>query len=433
MIDELTDIWSAQRTESEERLVAGITAEPERLAEVSQVVDSTDFVNPFFGAWYRLALELYEAGRFSVDRLRTQLRKAGYLSDVAEMGEFSRIVREFASGADSLWHASELARIATAKKLKRELQVALESIDHIAVDPDAIARSLSARMESLAMKQAELWEPVGTVANRVYEAHQAHHDDQKQLGTPTGFPSIDRITGGFFPGQLWHIAARSYMGKSTVALVFAQHQMDAGRGVYFASYEMENDELLERMFADRTGTPLSKFTQGGIQGVELSRVKSAAAGLQMRPMFMDDKPPGTVQALKARVKLAMNNTPITLVVIDHLLLFPHQDRRTPRHQQLVEITRDMKAMAKELGVTVLLLNQLNADADGEKPTDKHYAESKGILANLDVSMLLHRESKTSEEMDCNITKNRKGPPDSCQLIFEGEIQRVTDPGNNWAP
>lgn len=431
MTDELIDVWAEQRQESEQRLVACVTMDPDRLAAVSQIVSPSDFVNDLFASWYAAALDLFDSGKFTVDRLRSQLRKAGKLRDAADLQLFAELTRGHHNTHDAEFHASEVARISAATKLKAMLTSTLSIVDDVAIDPDQVIERLMARLESITTREAELWESVTDVAERVYEAHKANYEADETLGTPTGFPSIDRITGGFFPGQLWHIAARSYMGKSTVALSFAQQQIDAGRGVYFASYEMENDELMERMFSDRTGTPLSKFTQGGIVSLELQRVAAAVSDFRGKTLHMDDKPPGSVSQLRARVKLANTHGRVVLVVIDHLLLFPHHDRRTPRHQQLVEITRDLKAMAKELGVTILLLNQLNADADGEKPTDKHYSESKGIIANLDVSILLHRDTKTSEDLECNITKNRKGRPDSCTLRFEGEIQRVTDTGNTW--
>lgn len=435
----LDDLFAAARAESEERLVACISSNPDRIVEVSQVIEWSEFVNPFFGAWYRLAVDLSNAGTFTQDRLRTQLRHAGYLRDPGETALFAQLCREPISGADAVWHASELARMVAARKVKVELDLALLAFESQAIDPQNLIETLIPKLESIGCRQSELWEKVNVVADRVYENHRANCEEAKDLGISTGFPSVDQITGGFFAGQLWQIAARSYMGKSTVALAFAYQQVIAGRGVYFASYEMTNDELMERMMADRTGIPLCKFTKGGIERYELTRVEAASHEFDHLPMFMDDRPPASVMQLKARVKLARNTHPVSLVVIDHLGLFPHIDRRVPRYQQLVELTRELKAMAKELNLTVLVLNQLNADADGEKPTDKHYSDSKGILANLDVSILLHRESKTSEDMNCNVTKNRKGKPEECTLRFEGEIQRLSDPyfvpatGMAWNP
>ena len=426
MID-LSDLFAVARAEAEERLVACISSNPDRIAEVSQVIDWSELVNPFFAAWYRLAVDLFDAGTFSQDRLRAQLRHAGYLRDPGETALFAQLCREPMSGADAIWHASELARMVAAQKVKQELEVALLAFTDQAVNPETLIANLIPRLESIGCKQSDLWEHIDLVADRVYENHRANCEEQRELGIPTGFPSIDAITGGLFAGQLWQIAARSYMGKSTVALAFAYQQVVAGRGCYFASYEMTNDELMERMLSDRTGIPLYKFTKGGVETYELKRVDTAVGELKGLPMFMDDRPPASVTQLKARVKLARNSHPVSLVVVDHLGLFPHTDRRVPRYQQLVELTRELKAMAKDLGLTVLLLNQLNADADGEKPTDKNYSDSKGILANLDVSILLHRESKTAEDMNCNVTKNRKGKPEECTLRFEGEIQRLSDP------
>lgn len=433
MSTDAQDVFWTQRAESEERLVACMSSNPDRILDVCQIVKQEDFVNPFYATWFRLAADLGLAGTFTQDRLRSQLRRAGYLKDPGETSLFGQLCREPISGADAVWHATEIARIAALVKIKRECQGVLVSIDDLDVNPEKTIEALIAKLEAIGCRQADLWEDAGSVAERVYETHRRNSEQSSMIGVSTGFPSIDRITGGFFPGQLWHIAARSYMGKSTVALAFAYNQIAYGRGCYFASYEMTNDELMERLMADKTGTVLSRFTMGGIQPEELARVKVSSEQFRSLPMFMDDRPPASVQQLRARIKLAGNTKKIDLVVVDHLGLFPHVDRRVPRFQQLVEITRELKQMAKELDLTVLILNQLNADADGEKPTDKNIAESKGILSNLDVSILLHRKDKTCEDMNCNVTKNRKGKPEECTLIFEGEIQRITDPcaGQAW--
>lgn len=438
VIDESSRAWIEHRKQCEEGVIGGIMADPIRIVEIATFLSESDFTDPFLGTWYRLACELSDAGQFSDERLRGELRQIGYLENVSELMQFAALSEHLLS-SDLFWHASELRRMASLQSLRRILRSQAIAAEYLDADPIAIASHIESHLAGVHSSQTTLWEHAYDVAKRVFENHRAaiESNDRSRLGMATGFVDIDEITGGFFRGQLWQIAARSYMGKSTVALAFAQYQMDKGRGVYIASYEMMNEELMERLFADRTTTPLKLYTQGGLTEKNLADMAMGVEEFKGTWLLLDQKPPSSISALKARVKLAASRREISLVVVDHLGLFPHVDRRIQRHQQLVEVTRELKAMAKELNLTILLLNQLNADADGAEPSDKHYADSKGILANLDVSILLHREDKSALEMKCKITKNRKGAQGECKLLFDGEIQQVsnwhTEPigGTNW--
>jgi len=420
--------WIEKRKECEEGLATAAATDPLLLTELSTLVKDSDFTDTFLGKWFGLACALNESQSFTLETLRGELLKRGYLESITELADYIRLSRSFISAGSARYYASELARLSSLEKIGRLINSHLSHCEEVGSDPVDIAKSLGSQLEAIQARNTRLWESSSEVAERVYANHKGAAEDAtcERLGIATGYPSLDEITGGFFRGQLWQIAARSYMGKSTVALAFAQKQIDRGNGVYFASYEMTNDELMERIYSDRTSTPLRKFTQGRLDPAELNAVLCESQEIGGLNMCMDDRPPDSVSGLKARIKLAANNFRIDLVVIDHLLLFPYRDRRVPRHQQLVEITRDLKQLAKECGVSVLLLNQLNADAEGEEPSDKHYSESKAILQNLDVAILLHRESKHAEEMKVKITKNRKGAPGEIKMKFIGAVQRFEE-------
>lgn len=425
--------WIEHRKECEEGVIRGLMADPQYIGHVATIVRESDFADPFLSAWYRLTVELFNGECFTIERVRAELRKRQFLENSSDALTFAKFCDSVVS-SDLIWHASELRRLAELQAIRRLLASQAEIASYLDADPAKIAADVEAQISGVYASGRSLWETGDVAAARVYETHRAavEDGDKSKMGICTGFIDLDEITGGYFRGQLWQIAARSYMGKTAMALSLTQHQMDRGRGVYFASYEMHNDELIERMLADRTATELSKFTRGTIEQSDLPRIKAGVDDFRGKPLLLDHQPPSSVSALKARVKLAKSQQDLAIVVVDHLGLFPGSTK-TPRYQQLVEVTRDLKAMAKELEVCVVLLNQLNSDADGEEPTDKHYAESKGVLANMDVSMLLHRASKTAEELKCKITKNRKGAPGEFSLRFDGVIQRIETwfSGEEW--
>lgn len=432
MSDDSSNAWFEHRKECEEGVIAGLMADPLKIPEIANVTRVTDFTDPFLAEWFRIACDLSAADSFSVERVRGELRRTGLLATVSELHSFAELCQSIVS-TNLEYCAHELRRMTALQALRRACEAVGHESGYIDSDPMMLAAKLEAQIGNVHLSSPKLWESAHAVAQRVAASHRDISDEVYGAPVPTGFKTIDEITGGYFPGQLWHVAARSYMGKTTLALSMAQNLSATGHAVYFASFEMFNDELVERLLADKCGMPLQKFTQRRIQDQDLTRVSQGVDGLKEHVLLLDENPPANVNALKARVKYAASQHRITALFIDHLGQYP-SERGVPRHQQLVDITRELKRLAKDLRVTVILLNQLNADADGETPTDKHYSESKGILANLDVSMLLHRENKTALEMLCKITKNRKGAPGECTLLFDGEIQRVSDmPAPAWNP
>jgi replicative DNA helicase len=215
------------------------------------------------------------------------------------------------------------------EQIKRMIATAGSSCDDLSSDPSEIANGLAARLEAININKSRLWEFSGDVAERVYRSHQelATDPDRDRLGIPTGYMTLDEMTGGYFPGQLWMIAARSYMGKSAVALSMGQKLAARGNSVYFASYEMSNDELMERMYADRAVIPLSSFTKGRLQSTDLQKVLCESQEIAAMNLLMDDSPPDSVSGIRARVKLASSSRKVDLLIVDHLLLVPYRDRR----------------------------------------------------------------------------------------------------------
>jgi replicative DNA helicase len=427
--------WTQHRVQCEAGVLSGAMTNPSALPELAAVINQSDFTDPFLGTWFQIACELQDAGKFTIERLRAELRRVGYFTNVSDVEQFAALTNGLVD-TNTHWYAHELARISSLRRLCRLLESKSIEASMFDADPVQIAAAIEAQLASVHQAQAADWEHAYDVASRVYQKHlanveKAEKGEPETLGFSTGFSDIDEITGGLFPGQLWQIAARSGIGKTTVALAISQRQIDQNRGVYFASYEMENDELLERLLSDRTGTPFEKFNKGGLTRQDLENINVAIKDFEGRGLLLDGHPPG-VGGLRARLKLAMHRVPISLVVVDHILLMPYPDKKIPRYQQVVDLTKDLKALAKELGVTILALNQLNIDADGVEPTEKHYAESKNVTQNLDVSILLHREDKTAPEMLCKVVKVRKGKASQCHLHFDGVIQRVESwLGSTW--
>lgn len=193
------------------------------------------------------------------------------------------------------------------------------------------------------------------------------------------------------------------------------------------SLEMTRLELAERILADDCGFELRQFTQTGLSLNELQEIESGLSEYDRWPFAVSDWSTEDTRTLRAKAKLQKAS----------FGLVQPADIKAPRRLQLTQITADLKRIAKELDCCVILLTQLNADAEGREPDDTHYWESKQILQDADVAMLAHRETKTDSDFLLKITKNRRGKPGQLRLHVDGAYQRFTDPqehevvGETW--
>jgi replicative DNA helicase len=272
---------------------------------------------------------------------------------------------------------------------------------------------------------------IGEVVEEVLAAHEREAETGQSVTIPTGIGCLDHHTGGMYPGHLWQIAARPFMGKTALALDVAS-KMSAWVNVLFVSLEMSRQELVDRLLARVTHIPIDRFAKGNLSPKELKAARQAEGQIKKMAIKFTTAYSETVQSIRAKVRLMQAQVGVGLVVVDNLQLIKPADPRAPRHERIKQCTIDLKTVARELGVPVLLLSQLNADAEGEEPTDKNYAGSKETIADLDVSLLMHRQSKDHPDVDLICTKNRRGGlPFRTKLIFDGSIQTFSEPKNEF--
>ncbi|MCR9294645.1 MAG: DnaB-like helicase C-terminal domain-containing protein [bacterium] len=419
--------WIRQRREHEYGLAAAVFCEQDQLIQAETIVGADCFQDRFLAAIYRIGCRLSVAGELTLPKLRAHLRADGWLAIATEAEAFIKLKNSLSSQV--LWHANELRRLDTLERMRAVLEAAHQEVQSLVCNPNDLQEGVLAKLKGLQVDQADLYEHTLEVGRRVHKRHRKHFDSgsQESIGIGTGIPKLDKATGGYFPQQLWQIAARSFYGKTTFALNLVSHL--AGKGqvpVYFASYEMSAEELQERLFAEALAIELGKFTRGELEERELDEIFNKMTIFEKMPLFIDEKPPPTVEGLAAKVNLAKRKDGIQVLVVDHIQIMPKR-RGVERHEHLAQLARDFKNLAKEQELVVIILNQLNAQAqeDGE-PTNLHFAAGKAVIESLDVSLLLHRQDESSEYMEVIISKNKKGALERIPMRFDGAYQRVEE-------
>lgn len=425
----LEKTWVDERREHERGLAEAVFSDPASVLSASTIVSEDDFHDGFYAAVFAIGVILIGASKFSHQTMRHHLRKQGYLKNEGELAEFIALKNSITT--EGFWHANQLSRIVCLEGIQKLLASELKAAQQLRSDPELIRSHVESALAGLATRQSALWQTAGSVAHTVYQRHKEHKEnDGGMLGISTGIKELDVFTGGYFPQQLWQIAARSYYGKTAVALNLVLSLVQRKHGVYFASYEMSNEELMERVLSSLRSIKVLEFTAGKLTQESLDSALLGVADLDGLPLLMDEHPPHPVAGLAARVKLAMQETDIKFLVVDHI----HQvdmPRGSKRSEFLPQLARDYKQLAKDLGITVIILNQLNAESQRAEngkvpgdPTNLHFSEGKGVLAFLDVSLLLHRKNESSEKLKVIISKNKKGSKAEFFQHFIGEYQQL---------
>jgi replicative DNA helicase len=255
-------------------------------------------------------------------------------------------------------------------------------------------------------------ELVVTALERIDEIRQT----QRGCGLLTGFREFDQKVGGLFPGQLHVLAARPSMGKTALATNIAEHVAERGKPVYFASLEMSDLDLLFRMLCGRAGVQNHFVRSGRIDDDACHRLGDAANSIGQLPVMIHDRPRLSVPDIRRATRRLVRDG-LALIVVDYLGKLTAENPREDRYLQIGRMTSDLKALARELSVPVLLLCQLSRAAENVEPKLDHLRESGDIEQDADVVMLLYRKDR-GEDAVLDVAKNRNGDTGAFSLRFE---------------
>lgn len=330
------------------------------------------------------------------------------------------------------WRRREIVRVATDLLIDAK-NFAKPTEDVIDLGEKAL---LDLRLETKQTGLVHCAEAVNAAAARIEMAHKKRGG---VIGIATGFTDLDRMTGGLKPGQLVIIAARPSMGKSAFATNIAETAcLENETPTALFSLEMTGEELMERVLCTQSGVKLQRVRDGFMSKDEMKKLGQKVGEVQGAPLYLDETPSLTIAAFRARARRAVAKHGVKLLIVDYLQLMRGSTKRAQQDRRLEidEISSGLKATAKELGVPVIALSQLNRDAEERaEPKLSHLRESGSIEQDADIVALLHRpERVTHKEEDKGkavliLAKQRNGPVGRIELHFDGEITRFKNGTN----
>lgn len=261
----------------------------------------------------------------------------------------------------------------------------------------------------------------------------AEHGHPEGLDTP--WPSVDRIIRGLQPGRLIVIGARPGIGKSIMGTNLAHHVAKAhGRSVFFASLEMPGVEVTQRLVAHHASLMLHKLDSGDMSDLSWEKLQAAHAEIDALPIFVDDSADQSLASMRSFASaIRRRRDDLGLIVVDYLQLMSARDDSRNRAEQVGEMSRGLKKLARELGVTVVAMAQVNRGStqrQSGKPNMADLRESGSIEADADIVILLHREKNEdntlSEVVDVLVEKNRAGQVTATSLEVWGHYSRLSE-------
>jgi replicative DNA helicase len=277
---------------------------------------------------------------------------------------------------------------------------------------------------------------IGDVVNSVWDnISESYGKEDQILGTPTGLKDFDTLCSGFQPSDLIILAARPAMGKTTLAMNFALNAaLQSNAGVAVFSLEMPKEQLALRMLSSEAKVDMARLRTANIAEQEYRGLAKALGRLSEAPIFIDDTPGISPMQLRAKCRRLMMENDIKIVIIDYLQLMRIGRKRIEsRFQEVSEIVREIKAIAKELNINIISLSQLSRDVEKRgvdaKPKLSDLRESGEIEQTADMVLFIHRddyyESSNSKTGLANliIAKQRNGPTGTVELVFRKDVSR----------
>lgn len=423
-------------TEAEESVLGGVLLDNEVINIALELVTPEDFYRAANKEIFAAMVALTEKREpIDVITLSQQLRSQGALEESGGIENLARLASIVPSAANVGYYAKLVKELGLRRRVIHESSDIINSAYNMEGDvatflDTAEQRILSVsdyRIKASFFKVSDLVQDSIKLVEKLY--------DQKELvtGVPTGFAKLDMKTAGFQASDLIIIAARPSMGKTALALNMAQYVgIHKKLNVAVFSLEMSKEQLVLRMLCAEARVDNSKVRSGHLQERDFPRLVDAASHIAEANVFIDDTAAITITELRAKCRRLNRDNKLSLIVIDYLQLMRSPAYSHSREQEIADISRNLKAIAKELSVPVIALSQLNRSVESrndKRPMMSDLRESGAIEQDADLIMFIYRDEVYNPDTpdkgvaELIIAKQRTGPIGNVRLAFSPEFTR----------
>ena len=432
--------------EAEQSVLGAVLIDPKCLNEIAVQMKSDYFYLPQHKKIYEAMATMFELSQ-TIDfvSLLEKLKKDGVYDEAGGKSYLTSLVQMVPSSANVLTHVAIIRERYYARSLMNAAHTIIKDVNENTLDSGKLLDSAEQRIYEIRQGReiSGLTHIKSVIENETYDRLSKMTDPETRgdyIGIPCGIGALDKMITGLNKSDLIILGARPGMGKTSFALNIVRNvAVGAGKTVCFFSLEMSRDQLAQRMLSSEAGIKSEKLRTGELDDAEWTRLAQAGENLSKANIYFDETSTITVPEMKAKLR-RMKPAP-DLVVIDYLGLMKSARNIDNRVQEVSEITRNLKIMAKELKIPVIACAQLSrgteAKGKSHKPALSDLRDSGSIEQDADIVLFLYRETyydneKTDDEdrgdpnkAECIVAKNRHGEIGTVDLYWDGQFTRFT--------
>ncbi len=424
---------------AEQCVLGGMLLSKDAISDVLEVIKPNDHYRPAHQIVHETILDLYGRGEpADAVTVAAELTKRGDIGKVGGAPYLHTLIASVPTAANAGYYA----RIVRERAILRRLVEVGTRIVQLGYAGDGDADELVDRAQAeiygvTERRTSDDYLPLSEIMpGALVEIESIGSRGGTMTGVPTGFADLDALTNGLHAGQMVVVAARPALGKSTLALDFARAaSIKSGLASVIFSLEMSRNEITMRLLSAEARVALHSMRTGQMTDDDWTRLAKRMSEVANAPLFIDDSPNMSMMEIRAKCRRLKQQHDLRLVIIDYLQLMSSPKRVETRQQEVSEMSRSLKLLAKELNVPVIAVAQLNRGPEqrtDKKPMLSDLRESGSIEQDADVVILLHREdayereSPRAGEADFIVAKHRNGPTATVTVAFQGHYSRFVD-------
>ncbi|MDR1863900.1 MAG: replicative DNA helicase [Treponema sp.] len=397
-----------------------------------QYLQSEDFYSPAHKRIYDAILDLVASGhKADLLTIKGELEKSGKLDEAGGIDYIASLTHTVPSSANADYYAQIVRGCSLRRGLIHTAGIVGSRAYDETADPKSLLEESQQRLFALSdTRRIFSYKKAGETIGITFKyLDKVYNSKALYTGIPSGFDDLDKITSGFQPAELIVIGARPGMGKTAIALTMAANislrkQIPAA----FFSLEMSDQSLMLRLISAEAKIDSHKLRTGFFEASEYHKIFSAADLINHAPLYIVDTPHMTNLDITAMARMLRTQEKVEIIFIDYIGLITSDNHQIPRHEQISEISRSLKGLARDLDIPVVALSQLRREAEKEKPSLADIRDSGAIEQDADMVLFINRDrelDKTMEEQSVEkgqevqlvVAKNRNGPVGTVKLTF----------------
>lgn len=415
--------------EAEKAVLGAVLLDPDVFGSVRQIVSASSFYSVQHQKIFAAISELDGRGQKSDIVILTDfLRSSNELDSVGGAGYIASLTDAVPSSANVDFYAKIVLESAIRRNLLRvSSKISVDAYDETIPSRKILEDAQKNIFDLTDAGTCATFKPLSSVILQTIDVLEKMHARQGEYtGIPCGFEYLDSMTYGFQDSEFIIIGARPSVGKTALALTMASHiAIDKKIPTAFFSLEMSDMLLVQRLIASRAKINSNKMRSANLSTLDFKKISETCGDLYDSPFYLVDMPNMKLLDLRTLVRqLCTDPYNVKIIFIDYLSLITGEHTSIPRHEQIAEISRSLKSLARELNIPVVALSQLTRDAEGKKPTLADIRESGSLEQDADVVMFLHREREETNEdgvkvipTELILAKQRNGPIGTVHLSF----------------